>query len=277
MTRPLTGEAAPGTPIYIKSDYTYWISATKEGYICETIAPWIGKDFESNNPLEIRCRVSGATSEYDYVIIGPLQYTDETLLQYGIAKGESTTIYWNTTNRTSLQNLTLYGGGGTLNLLNGTEYTTGQNITIEIYSYNTTTGTYTKEATIYTEYKNKDIKRPAAELEGQRDNKELGTIIFIGIIIIASIAGRTIKKQDGTGTGYYIFAGLTIIATSYTNITLGATIALIIGGIGYLDETLLQYGIAKGESTTIYFINKQGSILSILESYIYRKWIRSIR
>ena len=79
VTRPLTGEAAPGTPIYIKSDYTYWISATKEGYICETIAPWIGKDFESNNPLEIRCRVSGATSEYDYVIIGPLQYTDETL------------------------------------------------------------------------------------------------------------------------------------------------------------------------------------------------------
>lgn len=227
ITRPLTGDSAPGTPMYVNSGLTYWISTTKEGYTCETVT-YTGIDFENNLPVNIRCTITTNDNKYNYQITGRGTYTNETTLYYTVSNPAGTALAYNTTNAPGLITLTTTNAGAGIALTNGTGYTTGQNITIQLWNYSTTSG-YTYVASFTTIYQNPTIYSPINQLGSGKSDKTVATLLFIAIIIISSIVGAIIKKRDsGTDTGYYIFSGLCILgAIINTQLIAAAAISIL--------------------------------------------------
>lgn len=230
ITKPIAGTGLPGTPFFINDTLTYWITTTREGYICESIPPTDGIDFENNGVLDIKCRPQTAEELTADRIYGPQTYNKELVLRYIYSNTIDGTYYYNTSYNTAYTQISMTNGGGEISIANNTYYLTGQNFTLAVYQYNATTGTYTHITQTTVTYTETNLLQPIENID--EENNTIAALLLTALILIASIGGHIIKKADGTTTGYYILGFGSVIIASISTVLLPMAIIFALTALG---------------------------------------------
>lgn len=219
ITQGMSDTASPGEIAVINSQRAYTVTIESTGYTTKTLLVRRGIDLNNEGKLTVTLIPSApATPNYTASITGPLHYTTETNLTYTITYLGTQPRYYSINSGTKgLLNLTY--NSGTITLLNGTAYTTGNNFTIELwkptYDANGNVNGQTQEQQLSITYLAPINEAPYPRIDNQlttsSDNKTLIMgILLIIVILVSSVMGYALRKS-GADTGYYIFNGSMII------------------------------------------------------------------
>lgn len=211
ITQPVSGDAMKGPLFYLDRTLSYTIVITHPGYQQRTIQ-LRGYDFDSDLKLQIKLLPNDLTLDYDYTVTGPHSHHNHSTLDYTIGHPNGGTYYYSTSYLTSRTERTFTNGGDTITLTLSTHYEPNSNFTLNIWSRNDTTGTYTLETTHDVTYQPWDEKDFTTTISST--NTVLNILLWIAIIAISSIIGVIIKK-DGIDTGYYAYNAATFIVAIF--------------------------------------------------------------
>lgn len=211
ITQPVSGDAMQGPLFYLDRTLSYTIVITHPGYQQRTIQ-LRGYDFDSDLKLQIKLLPNDLTLDYDYTVTGPHLHHNHSTLDYTIGHPNGGTYYYSTSYLTSRTERTFTNGGDTITLALSTHYEPNSNFTLNIWSRNDTTGTYTLETTHDVTYQPWDEKNFTTTISST--NNVLNILLWIAIIAISSIIGVIIKK-DGIDTGYYAYNAATFIVAIF--------------------------------------------------------------
>lgn len=208
ITQAMSGDAYQGTPIYVDYNKNYWITVSKTGYESYSTT-WKAIDWQNDASLNIKLKPLPVTIADKYYIVGPTQHSNETGMVFIISAKDDTIYYYKTNLTSTYYRGELSNGGDAITLTNGVHYLNGQNVQLQIYSYNSTTGIYTQETTWNINYVDRTLQDYTENIT--QNSRFVGTILFIVVVLFASIIGMIINKDGMIDTGYYVFGALIFI------------------------------------------------------------------
>lgn len=228
ITQSVDGTATPGTPLYLDRDLDYIITTTKSGYKTNTIK-LKGIDFENNGGIQIQLAPLDSTQLTDILLGGATTYTNETNIVLSITAPDQNYLYYDTTYNAAKTQVIITNGGGNIIIQNNTNYLTGNNITLNLYTYNSTSGAYTNVWTQHITYGTPTTHDVTPKINVV--NTILTAFLWIALIILSSVIGTLIKK-DGNDTGYYIFgAGAILLGFIYTTL-MPVSVIMVLSALG---------------------------------------------
>lgn len=215
VTDAAIGDGRLGIPVYMPSNATVYITVRADGYKTMRLPPVRVGDF--NNDYATGIYLTPETLSFNYETMGVYpertSYRKETSISVDIIYFGNKTLYFNTTQYGTPTRLNISGNGGRFILTNGSHYTTGNNISLNIWERQGDTYYLINFASINITYVGltpdaPDAVAPLGNITSTGGYKKtLAAIMLLIVIVASSLVGAKLTMQDGADTGFYIFNG----------------------------------------------------------------------